>query len=269
MRILLANDDGINAPGISALAKRFSREHEVYVVAPSSNKSAASCSMTVGKPLEIRQVVSEDLPSVAAFSLSGSPVDCALNGIAGSHVPDVDVVVSGINDGPNVGTDIIYSGTCGAARHASLSGIPGIALSIDCNSGRDPSDKSNDLYYDSLADFACLNLEKLISLCGERKNLGDRYVFERFVNVNAPCLKKYRGVRLTNPCIRRYFDRIELKDDGMGNRTSTCVGEAEIFSYGDEYADFRATESGYVSVSSIYSEAWYMDLRGMENSFIL
>ena len=121
MRVLLANDDGINAPGISALARRFSREHEVYIVAPDTNRSAASCSMTVARPMKIVKIDSENLPSVAAFSLAGSPVDCALCGIAGPHVPDVDVVVSGINDGPNVGTDIIYSGTCGAARHASLS----------------------------------------------------------------------------------------------------------------------------------------------------
>ena len=269
MRVLLANDDGINAPGISALARRFSREHEVYIVAPDTNRSAASCSMTVARPMKIVKIDSENLPSVAAFSLAGSPVDCALCGIAGPHVPDVDVVVSGINDGPNVGTDIIYSGTCGAARHASLSGIPGIALSVDCNSFRDPQDSGNDLYYDTVADFACRNLEKLIELCGEKKMVGDRYVYERFVNVNTPCLKKYKGVRLTNPCVRRYFDKIEIEKMDDESMTSTCVGECKVFSYGDDMAAFKATESGYVSVSSVYAEAAFVDLRGFENSFIV
>lgn len=269
MRILLVNDDGINAPGISALAKIFSREHEVYIVAPSSNRSGASSSITVGVPLSLEKKESAELPSKAAYGLSGSPVDCSLCGINGEHVPEVDVVISGINDGPNIGTDVIFSGTCGAARYASMMGIPGIALSVDCNSYRDPEDKSNDLYYDSLADFACRNLDRLIALCGERKKLDDRYVYECFVNVNSPCLKKYKGVRLTSPCVRRYFDEILLEKGSDGSMTSKCIGELKCFSQGDETADYRATESGYVSVSSVYTEVMAMDLRGMENSFIL
>lgn len=269
MRILLANDDGIHAPGIAALAKRFSMEHEVFIVAPSSNRSGASSSITVAVPLALEKSESEDLPSKVAYGLAGSPVDCVLCGINGEHIPDVDVVISGINDGPNVGTDVIFSGTCGAARYASMMGIPGIALSVDCNSYRDPDDKSDDLYYDSMADFACKNLSKLIGLCGERKKYGDRYIYDCFVNVNSPCLKEYKGVRFTTPCLRRYFDRIVLEKNSDGNMVSKCIGEAKVFSHGDESADFRATESGYVSVSAVYTEVAAMDLRGMENSFIL
>lgn len=269
MRVLLVNDDGINAPGISALAKRFSREHEVYVVAPSSNRSGASSSITVGFPLSLEKKESSGLPSKAAYGLSGSPVDCSLCGINGEHIPDVDVVISGINDGPNIGTDVIFSGTCGAARYASMMGIPGIALSVDYNSYRNPADKSSDLYYDSLADFACKNLEKLIALCGEKKALDDRYVYECFVNVNSPCLREYKGVKLTSPCVRRYYDKILIEKESDGSMSSKCVGEVKCFSMGDENADYRATENGFVSVSSVYTEVAAMDLSGMKNSFIL
>ncbi|MBQ0039345.1 MAG: 5'/3'-nucleotidase SurE [Treponema sp.] len=269
MRILLVNDDGINAAGISSLAKRFSREHEVYIVAPDTNKSAASCSMIMARPLALNKVQSESLPSVAAYSLAGTPVDCSLSAICGEYIPEVDVVVSGINDGPNIGTDVVFSGTCGAARQACLLGVPGIALSVDCNSYRDPDDKSNDLYYDSLADFACRNLDRLIALCGEKKVYGDRHVYDCFVNVNSPCLKKYKGAKLTNPCLRRYWDKIILEKKEDGSMTSMCSGEAQAFSYGDEIADFKATESGYVSVSSVYTDTVAVDLRGMENNFIL
>lgn len=269
MRILLANDDGINAPGIAALAKRFGRDHEVFIVAPSFNRSGASCSISVAVPLELEKKEFKDFPVKVAYGLAGSPVDCALCGINGEHIPDVDVVISGINDGPNIGTDVVFSGTCGAARYASMMGIPGIALSVDCNSFRDPEDKSKDLYYDSLADFAFKNLERLIELCGERKKYGDRFVYDCFVNVNSPCLKVYKGVKLTTPCIRRYFDRIVIEEGNDGRMFSKCIGEAGVFSHGNEMADYKATESGYVSVSSVYTEIKAMDLSGMENSFIL
>lgn len=269
MKILLTNDDGINAPGIKALAKRFSGEHEVYIVAPSSNRSAASCCMTVGKNQGLEKIMSCDLPSVAAYGLDGTPVDCALCGLAGNHIPDVDVVISGINNGPNVGTDVIYSGTCGAARQASLYGIPGIALSVDTTSPREKGDGTMDLYYDSLADFAFKNLGSLMELCGERRKYGDHWIYDCFVNVNSPLRKVYRGAKLANPCMRRYFDKIEINENADGTMTSTLVGEAGIFSYGDESADFKVTGEGFVSVSSIYAETKALDLRGKSCSFVL
>lgn len=269
MKILLTNDDGIASPGISALARRFSSEHEVYVVAPSSNRSGASSSINVGVPLELKKVESLQLPSKLAYALSGSPVDCALCGINGEHIPNVDVVISGINDGPNIGTDIIFSGTCGAARYACFMGIPGIALSVDCNSFRDEKDTSNDLYYDSLADWTFKNLNKLIELCGKKRLVGNRYIYEYFVNVNSPCLKNYKGVKFTSPCVRRYYDEIVIEKKSENSMLSKCVGEQGVFSHGDEVADYIATENGYLSVSSVYAEVYAKDLRGMENSFIL
>lgn len=269
MKILLTNDDGIQAPGIKALAKRFSGDHQVYIVAPSSNRSAASCCMTVGKNLRFEKIVSEDLPSVASYGLDGTPVDCALCGLAGSHIPDVDVVISGINNGPNVGTDVIYSGTCGAARQASLYGVPGIALSVDTTSPREEGDAGDDLYYDSLADFAFRNLDSLIELCGERRKYDDHWIYDCFVNVNSPLRKVYKGARLANPCLRRYFDKIEINEASDGTMTSTLVGNAGVFSYGDELADCKITGEGFVSVSSIYAETKAVDLRGKSSSFVL
>lgn len=269
MKVLLANDDGINAPGIAALAKRFSMEHEVYIVAPAANKSGASSSITVNVPHVLEKKSDGALASVAAYSLDGTPVDCVLSGVNGTYIPDVDVVISGINDGPNIGSDVIFSGTCGAARYASMMGIPGIALSVDTTSFRAPEDRSGDLYFDSLADFACKNLNRLIELCGERKLYNDRYIYDCFVNVNSPCLKVYKGVKLTSPSLRRYYDVIQLEKESESRFLSKCVGEFKCFSYGGEDADYKATGSGYVSVSSVHTEVRAVDLSGKENSFIL
>lgn len=269
MKILLTNDDGISAPGISALAKRLSSEHEVYVVAPESNRSGASCSITVCVPLRFSKVESAELPCAASYSLSGSPVDCTLNGITNRLIPDIDVVISGINNGPNIGTDVVYSGTCGAARCASLNGIPGIALSVDTTSPRETGDDSDDLYYDSLADFTARNLDRLIELCGQKRNCNGKFRYDCFVNVNSPLLKNYRGVEFSKPCMRRYFDSIKEEVQADGTMTDTIVGDETLFNFGDDNSDFAVTNRGCVSISSVYAEVVSMDLSGMENSFIL
>lgn len=269
MRVLLANDDGIRAPGIEALAQRFSRDHEVYVVAPNVNKSAASCAMTVALPLSFERYESPSLPCKAAYALGGTPVDCTLAGVGVDLIPQIDVVVSGINNGPNVGTDIVYSGTCGAARQAAILGIPGIALSIDTTGWRDPADTSENMYYEPLADFACNNLERLIKLCGERRQHGHRFVYDCFVNINAPMMPKYRGAKFCSPCIRRYWDKITLGRDENGAMTSTCGGEYQVFTFGDESIDAKATGSGYVAISAVYCEPAALDLRGDAEGFLV
>ncbi len=268
MNILLTNDDGINAEGIRLLAATFSKKHNVFIVAPKFNKSGASSQMNVAVPLELKKVDKENC--CLSYYLEGSPVDCVLSALKGEYISEkIDVIVSGINDGPNIGTDIVYSGTCGAARQACISGIPGIALSID-SASKDESDKSGSLYFENLADFACKNLDKLISLCGNLTILDSMHKYYRnFVNVNAPAMKSYKGAKLTVPCIRRYWETLEISECENGCMTSKCGGDACVHSYGNDFADFKACEKGFISVSVVETEPSYADISSIKCDFNL
>ena len=129
MRILLTNDDGVFAPGIRALAEAFSAAgHGVYVCAPDRERSAASHSVTIGKPLHAREV---DFPgAIRSWAVDGTPSDCASLGLFLTRDAGVDLVVSGINRGMNMGGAAIYSGTVAAAMEASMCGAPALAASL-------------------------------------------------------------------------------------------------------------------------------------------
>jgi len=127
MKILISNDDGIFAPGIKALVHAFSKAgHEVFVCAPDSQRSAASHSLSLHKAMPVKEV---DFPDAArAFSIGGTPVDCVKLGLL-VLCPEAEAVVSGINKGYNVGSDILYSGTVGAAMEGAICGRPAMAVS--------------------------------------------------------------------------------------------------------------------------------------------
>ena len=265
MRILLTNDDGITSAGLLALVNAFSAEHEVFVAAPSSNKSGVSSQIN---PKSFLCVHRRQLAGCAqAFAVEGSPVDCVLFGV--DYFGDIDVVVSGINDGANLGTDVIYSGTCGAARQASFLGVPGIALSVDFDLQDDSSYvscKEGGVFFDTLADFAVRNVRKLSSLCGKsvlcKRTLskdqgtgGEKY-FAFFVNVNAPAAEKYKGATLSYPCVRRYFQQTTCEQKGeemVFNNTGKLVVRS-LPSGQEGKSDFEVCKSGFVAISQIYSE---------------
>lgn len=127
MHVLIANDDGIGSPGIKALAQAFiDAGHRVTIAAPDTQRSAASHSITMFRPLMARPV---EWPGTQAWSIDGTPADCvklALDKLSGP----VDAVVSGINDGYNIGTDVHYSGTVAAAMEGAFAGFPAIAVSV-------------------------------------------------------------------------------------------------------------------------------------------
>ncbi len=123
MRILLSNDDGYQAPGIQTLFEKLSQKHEVTVVAPDQDRSGASNSLTLDKPLRVRQH-GENI-----YSVSGTPTDCVHLAITGLLEQEPDIVISGINAGPNLGDDVLYSGTVAAAMEGRHLGYPAIAVS--------------------------------------------------------------------------------------------------------------------------------------------
>ena len=165
MNILLTNDDGIDAGGLKSLAEVFKREHEVWIVAPLKNKSGASSSITMDRELLIEQRAKNE------YALDGSPVDCVLSSVNGSYLPSKpDVIISGINSGPNIGTDIVYSGTCAAARQGAIYGIPSIALSLEKKT------EENSYKFDALAEFALKNLKNLETLNNQLMMMDDQII---------------------------------------------------------------------------------------------
>lgn len=127
MRIMISNDDGIFAPGIAALTKAFCEAgHEVIVCAPDGQRSAASHSLSIGKPVTVKEVQLEG--AAQAFAIGGTPVDCVKLGLSVLR-KDCEAVISGVNCGYNVGTDILYSGTVGAAMEGAICGVPALAVS--------------------------------------------------------------------------------------------------------------------------------------------
>jgi len=128
MKILISNDDGIHAPGINALIDTLCAEHELYIAAPAFQKSASSHALTMHHPIKVREI--EDERTVKSWSIEGNPADCtkmALEELLGFRP---DWVIAGVNHGPNLGTDILYSGTVAAAAEGVLLGIPSMALSL-------------------------------------------------------------------------------------------------------------------------------------------
>lgn len=128
MKVLISNDDGIRAPGIAALVRVFAQAgHEVCVCAPDGQRSAASQSLTIARPLTVREARVEG--AARAYAIGGTPADCVKLGLC-RLCPDAQAVISGVNHGYNAGSDVLYSGTVGAAMEGALSGLPALAISL-------------------------------------------------------------------------------------------------------------------------------------------
>lgn len=235
MNILLVNDDGIQSEGIQVLYKRLSKEHKVFVLAPDSNRSAVSHHISIFNKNTIKSYCENQ------WTCSGFPADCANIGLT-SDLFDVkfDVCLSGINAGPNLGTDIVYSGTCAGARQAILNKIPGIALSLD------PIDWSKPIKYEAMADFAAKNLDTLISLV----SLDAPRIF---VNVNAASLDSYKGVKTGEElCIRNYKDRIKIEDKGEFKESHLLpITGNDTYS---QTCDHSIIRDGYICVNRVYAD---------------
>jgi len=229
MTLLLTNDDGFGAEGLEALIKVLSPLHTVYVVAPDRDRSGVSHGFTMSKPLRLKKA------GERMFRCSGLPADCTDVGTKKLMDKAPDAVISGINRGANIGTDILYSGTAAAARQASLHDIPGIAVSLDSGDGS--------WNYEPLARFVCDNLEKLISLC-ER---------DVFININAKDGVSYKGWKMTVPSHRNYSDSSELIDAPDGHIYSFFKG-GEVHTPLLADTDYTAAQEGFISVSRIISQ---------------
>jgi len=227
MRILVSNDDGIHSPGIAALARVAARFGEVRVVAPDVEQSSASHAITASRPLTYRRAT--HIPGVEAWRVNGTPADCVALGI--HNWEQVDIVLSGVNIGVNLGNGIWHSGTLAAAKQATLFGIRGIALSTPSTApgGAEP-------------DFRSLepHIEEVLRLL-----LTDTSA--RLLNVNLPPAP--RGMTWTRQAVRHYDGRVVPGEDPMGRAHFwfTVVPIEQI----EPGTDLWAMERGYVSITPL------------------
>ena len=204
MRLLITNDDGISAKGIYALAKELEKNHEVIMVAPDNERSACGHSITLTRPLVVREVKLEGLKS-KAFSVDGTPADCVKIAINKLIDGKIDMVVSGINKGLNLGTDVLYSGTVSAAIEAAIYKIPSMAISMDV--------KKNVETYEMAAKYA-----GEILLKAKENSIKNDIV----LNVNIPLLKEneIKGIKVCKIGSRLY-NNIYIETIGENNETNT------------------------------------------------
>lgn len=240
MRLLLTNDDGIACDGIHVLAKALvAKGHDVRIVAPHKNRSGVSHGINMTKPLLVHKVDdsgNNGANKIITYTCEGLPVDCVVLGLRGLFEDWVaEAVISGINCGANLGTDVVYSGTASAARQACFMGLPALAVSLDTNV------KQNN--YEILAQFVADNLPSLLSLCEDGI----------FVNINAPAVKKFAGYRYTSLSKRRYCDKIQLYNSPQGEQYSFFVG-GDVKSICVDDADVTAVNEGFVSITRLCAE---------------
>jgi len=231
MRILCTNDDGIHAVGLSVLAGAARALGDVSVVAPDRQQSASSHSLTLGRPLRATRTDNGE------HVIDGTPTDCVLVAVNMLLDDRPDFVLSGVNHGPNMGEDVLYSGTVAAAMEGTILGIPSIAFSFTGEGSRIPE------YGDLLEQILRAVLEQ------------EAFPEETFFNINIPDVPPDRieGIRVTQLGRRTYSDSLTRSSDPGGHEYFWIGGGRSHWSGGEE-SDFRAIEAACVSVTPLHMD---------------
>lgn len=229
MNILLTNDDGIECEGLLLLASALRKKsgYNVWIIAPDSNRSGVSHSISFSTPpLKLTDRGGHN------WSCSGTPADCVMMAVLGFLPVKFDLIVSGINVGANMGTDIIYSGTAAAARQAALHGYAAVALSLE---GKPP------FYWEETAAFAAENIEQFAAL----------WKPDTFINVNFPNIPDVKETVITYPSRRRYNDSLEIFKAKDGKQYC-FVNFGDIITKPEHGSDEEAVTSNKVSASPVF-----------------
>ena len=226
MKILISNDDGYQAEGIKQLAKSLSQDHNVIVVAPSENKSASSSSLTLNKPLKPIKIDDN------IYSIDATPSDCVHLALCGFLQEEIDLVVTGINFGPNLGDDVIYSGTVAGAIEGRFLGLPSVAISLASWEGK---------HFETAGIIA----NQLIGQITHAQLSHDT-----ILNVNVPDvpLKDIQGFQTTR-LGKRHMSEEATPD--KGDSSLYWIGENGKESDNGVGTDFHAIANNYVSVTPL------------------
>jgi 5'-nucleotidase len=227
MKILLTNDDGIKAEGLQILFSRLSQNHEVYIIAPDIERSACSNIFTM------RDEVLLTKTGHNAFAVSGFPADCVSIGIHSDIIPEIDLVISGINHGPNLGDDIHFSGTVAGARTAFIFGKPAMAVSIDSFHVPSP-------FLIETADF-------MNNFIKPENIYSDVYLNINYPNIPADAIQ---GIKYTHLSKRIYIDTyIKTCKNTPGQIGLTLNGSIETNN--SQWSDAYSLENSYISVTPL------------------
>ncbi|MDB4837729.1 5'/3'-nucleotidase SurE [Marinomonas sp.] len=229
MRILIANDDGLDALGIQTLAKHLKEKYQTLLVAPDRNRSGASNSLTLTRPLQPVKVEEH------SYRVDGTPTDCVNLALSGEIDGQVDLVVSGINHGPNLGDDVIYSGTVAAAMEARHLGRPALAVSLVGNQ-----------YFDTAAKVVMTLLEDSHTLSLPAGIL---------LNINVPDIpyEELKGISVTRLGYR-YKAQPPISAQHPRGLASFWIGALSEPHDMSEGTDFNAIEKGYVSITPLHTD---------------
>lgn len=238
MKILIVNDDGVFAAGIRALVEVLAPHYEVYVVAPTRERSAMGHALTLFRPLRVEELPENYFAGAkAVYTVDGTPTDCAKIALTKILNFKPDLVISGINHGPNMGVDIIYSGTVSIAMEGTLYGIRSLAFSLNDNKV---------LHFEEDAKVIPDIVNMLVSN-------DDLWESNTFFNINLPALKNIgepKGMKFTTLGNRMYADDYDERIDPRGRKYYWLSGELQT-SDKDPSSDIVACENGYISITPI------------------
>jgi 5'-nucleotidase len=234
MRILITNDDGIQAKGLYALVAVAREFGDVKIVAPDRERSGCSHSMTMHDPLRVKSV---PYGGLEAYEVNGMPVDCVNVGLTLAWPDGCDLVLSGFNRGPNLGFDVTYSGTVGGAMEGCINGIRSIALSMACFVPEAPS------HFETGSQWLTENWSLLTQ--SPAKALS-------FLNVNIPAIAfpELQGHKVVAMGKRVYEDRVELRHDPW-NRPYYWQGGVVVMDPDQPGTDVEAVNMGYVAITPV------------------
>ncbi len=235
--ILVTNDDGVDAPGLLALARALAPLGRLSVLAPERSWSASGHAKTMHRPLRVRERRLED--GTPALVTDGAPSDCVALAVLGLVEGPIDLVVSGINPDANVGHDVTYSGTVTAVMEAAIAGVAGIAVSLD-----GPEGSTDRLDYGPAAHVSATIAAKVMERglpAGVCLNL----------NVPDRPLEEMRGVAVTRQGLRVYRDALVRREDPRG-RPYYWIGGGRPTGVAEEGTDFWALRQGFVSLTPLH-----------------
>jgi len=250
MKILVTNDDGIFAEGINLLALALkSRGHSVMIAAPSENQSCVGHSLTLRRAIYADKAVLPGLEDVPSYAVTGTPVDCVRLSI-GNLGFDPEIIISGINHAPNLGTDTLYSGTVSAAMEGGMLGYPAIAIAKDTFTAD---------YMKDAAEYFADNLDSYIELL-----MKNRSICVLSVNIPSMPREQYRGVRAARLTVQEYdlvYDEIPEPDGGLAYK----VKSIKLTDCRDDAYDEKCMKDGYVVLTPLtYDITDYANMKGVK-----